>query len=72
MSARLVANCQTESQCCSGMSATAGASGGSRTLHGGMTELMPKGTPECRKSKKSESGSDAMSDIACHKFRRNG
>ena len=33
---------------------------------------MPSGTPVCRISKNSASGSELMSDRACHKFRRKG
>ena len=72
MSALSIADCQADSQCWSGISAGLEVLGGRRTRRAGMGVPMPRSTPEWSTSENSASGSELMSDSACHKFRRNG
>ena len=67
-----MADFQEDSQCCRGIVAESGGAGGALTLHAGMGDEIPSGTPSRRVSKYAESGSAQIVESDCHKPSRKG
>ena len=67
-----MADFQEDSQCCRGIVAESGGAGGALTLHAGMGDEIPSGTPSRRVSKYAESGSAQIVESDCHKPSREG
>ena len=67
-----MADFQEDSQCCRGMVAESAGAGGAMTLHAGMGDEIPSGTPSRKMLKYSESGSAQTLDSDCHRPSREG